>query len=188
VTRPVTVAVTQDSTADAQSFGNCQEMLARKTGTRRSCRLIWRVTGASNLALRLIAPPKLVATQVRFKQSKSLLKIASAAADVSRRTHMFTLNVSFTADEAISLMRVIAAKQWTERDVEKRDDLELIRLRLYDGLYHGQPKPTQIDMGCLTQKRKRERQHSQIPDGRPAHDPEQGHAPRPEIVYEQRAA
>ena len=94
---------------------------------------------------------------------------------------MFTIDVRFTADEAISLMRAIAAKQWTEPDAEKRDDLELIRLRLYDRLYHGQPEPIRIDMGCLADKRKHERQQSRIPDGQPAHDTQQGPAPRPEL-------
>ena len=94
---------------------------------------------------------------------------------------MFTIDVPLTADEAISLMRVIAAKQWTERDAEKRDDLELIRLRLYDRLYHGQPETIRIDMGCLADKRKHERHHSRIPEGQPAHDTQQGHAPRPEL-------
>ena len=63
---------------------------------------------------------------------------------------MFTIDVPLTADEAISLMRIIAAKQWTERDAEKRDDLELIRLRLYDRVYHDRREPIRIDMGCLT--------------------------------------
>ena len=90
---------------------------------------------------------------------------------------MFTIEVPLTADEAISLMRVLAAKQWTERNKEKRDDLELIRLRLY----HCQPEPIRIDMGCLADKRKHERQQPRIPDGQPAQDPQQVHASRPEL-------
>ena len=106
---------------------------------------------------------------------------------------MFTIDVPLTADEAISLMRVIAAKQWTERDAEKRDDLELIRLRLYDRLYHGQPQTIRIDMGCFTDKQKRERHQSRMYDGQPAHDPQRGRAPRLEVEspgaeHERRAA
>lgn len=63
---------------------------------------------------------------------------------------MFTIDVPLTADEAVSLMRMIAAKQWTEASAEKRDDLELIRLRLYDRVYHNRREPIRIDMGCLT--------------------------------------
>jgi hypothetical protein len=94
---------------------------------------------------------------------------------------MLTIDVRFTTDEAISLMRAIAAKKVREPDADKRDDLELIRLRLYDRLYHGQSEPIRIDMGCVADKRKHERQQRPIPDGQPAQDPQRGHAPRPEL-------
>ena len=73
---------------------------------------------------------------------------------------MFTIDVPLTADEAIFLMRVIAAKQWTERDPEKRDDLELIRLKLYDRIYHGQPETIRIGLACVTDQSKDERRHT----------------------------
>ena len=73
---------------------------------------------------------------------------------------MFTIDVPLTADEAISLMRVIAAKQWTERDPEKRDDLELIRLKLYDTIYHGQPETIRIGLASATDQSKDERRHA----------------------------
>ena len=65
---------------------------------------------------------------------------------------MFTVDVRLSIDEAIALMRAIAAKQWTESDAEKRDDLELIRLKLYDRIYHRQAETIRIDIGCLTDK------------------------------------
>ncbi|HYZ85339.1 MAG TPA: hypothetical protein VE621_13095 [Bryobacteraceae bacterium] len=65
---------------------------------------------------------------------------------------MFTVHVQFTVDEAISLMRAIAAKQWAEADEEKREDLELVRLKLYDKVYRSQtaqPAAISIDTGRL---------------------------------------
>jgi hypothetical protein len=63
-------------------------------------------------------------------------------------TSMFTIDLRFTIQEALALMRVIAAKQWTETDPEKRDDLELLRLRLYEKVYRS-PAIVSIDSGRL---------------------------------------
>jgi hypothetical protein len=51
---------------------------------------------------------------------------------------MMLIDVRFTVAEAITLMRTISAKQWRETDAEKWDDLELLRLRLYETVYHRQ--------------------------------------------------
>ena len=62
---------------------------------------------------------------------------------------MFTIDVRFTIDEAISLMRAVAAKQLTEHDAGKRDDLELIRLKLYDRIYHHRRQgPIRMDLAA----------------------------------------
>jgi hypothetical protein len=47
-------------------------------------------------------------------------------------------------------MRAVAAKQYTELDIDKRDELELIRLKLYDRLYHRQRQTIRIDRGGVT--------------------------------------
>jgi hypothetical protein len=92
---------------------------------------------------------------------------------------MLTVDVRLSIDEAIALMRAIAAKQWTE--AEKRDDLELIRLKLYDRIYHRRADTIRIDMGCLTDQIKREPQQLWILDGQRAQDPEQDRATQREI-------
>jgi hypothetical protein len=61
---------------------------------------------------------------------------------------MFTIDIRFTVDEAITLMRVIAAKESRENDTEKRDDLELIRLRLYDQVYHRPVAAVRMDLAA----------------------------------------
>lgn len=58
---------------------------------------------------------------------------------------MLTIDVRLTVGEAISLMRAVAAKQWRETDAEERDDLELLRLKLYDSVYQHQPETIRID-------------------------------------------
>jgi hypothetical protein len=78
---------------------------------------------------------------------------------------MLTIDVRLTVEEAISLMRALAAKRWTETDAEKRDDLELLRLKLYDSVYQRQPETIKIDQW---QSRKSDVQR--------AHDPQQVHA------------
>ena len=65
-----------------------------------------------------------------------------------KETGMFTIDVRFTIQEAVALMRAIAAKGWTETDPEKRDDLELLRLRLYEKVYRS-PAIISIDSGRL---------------------------------------
>jgi hypothetical protein len=47
---------------------------------------------------------------------------------------MSSLDVRLTVSEAIVIMRAISAQQWREPDADKRDDLELIRLKIYDML------------------------------------------------------
>jgi hypothetical protein len=61
---------------------------------------------------------------------------------------MFTVDVRLTIDETIALMRAVAAKQWTETDAKKRDDLELIRLKLYDRIYHRRVETIRIDLAA----------------------------------------
>ena len=78
---------------------------------------------------------------------------------------MLTIDVRLTVEEAISLMRAVAAKRWTETDAEKRDDLELLRLKLYGSVYQRQPEPINIDHW---QSRKSDVQR--------AYDPQQVHA------------
>jgi hypothetical protein len=65
-----------------------------------------------------------------------------------KETSVFTIDVRFTIQEAVALMRAIAARQWTETDPEKRDDLELLRLRLYEKVYRS-PAIVSIDSGRL---------------------------------------
>ena len=65
-----------------------------------------------------------------------------------KETGMFTIDVRFTIQEAVALMQAIAAKRWTETDPEKRDDLELLRLRLYEKVYRS-PAIISIDSGRL---------------------------------------
>src|SRR5579863_9364215 len=65
-----------------------------------------------------------------------------------KETSMFTIDVRFTIQEAVALMQAIAAKRWTETDPEKRDDLELLRLRLYEKVYRS-PAIISIDSGRL---------------------------------------
>ncbi|MDX2150592.1 MAG: hypothetical protein SFV54_07650 [Bryobacteraceae bacterium] len=48
---------------------------------------------------------------------------------------MVTIDVRLTVDEAHSLMRAIAAKEWAERDASRREELELLRTKLYDSIY-----------------------------------------------------
>ena len=78
---------------------------------------------------------------------------------------MLNIDVRLTVDEAIALMRAVAAKQWAERDPEKRDELELIRLKLYDKVYDGYPDPIVIDRGGHADLRKRESRLSLVADG-----------------------
>jgi hypothetical protein len=73
---------------------------------------------------------------------------------------MFTIDVRLTLDEAISVLRAVAAKERTEPDPEKRDDLELIRLNFYHRIYHGRPETIRIDLGYVTDQSKGERQHA----------------------------
>jgi hypothetical protein len=47
---------------------------------------------------------------------------------------MSSIDVRLTVNEAIVIMRAISAQQWREPDAEKRDDLEMLRLKLYDRL------------------------------------------------------
>ena len=61
---------------------------------------------------------------------------------------MFTIDVRLTIQEAVALMRAIAARQWTETDPEKRDDLEVLRLRLSEKI-HRSPAIVSIDSGRL---------------------------------------
>jgi hypothetical protein len=61
---------------------------------------------------------------------------------------MFTIDVRLTRDEAISLMRAVAARQRTEPDPDKRDDLELIRLKLYDRIYHRQRETIRMKLAA----------------------------------------
>jgi hypothetical protein len=61
---------------------------------------------------------------------------------------MRTVDVRLSIDEAIALMRAIAAKQWTESDAEKRDDLELIRQKLYDRIYQRRAETIRIDLAA----------------------------------------
>ena len=55
------------------------------------------------------------------------------------------LTVHLRVEEAVILMRALAATQWRESDTEKQDDLELLRLRLYDSIYHSQRETIRID-------------------------------------------
>jgi hypothetical protein len=61
---------------------------------------------------------------------------------------MLTVDVRLSIDEAIALMQAIAAKQWTECDAEKRDDLELIRQKLYDRIYQRRAEAIRIDLAA----------------------------------------
>jgi hypothetical protein len=78
---------------------------------------------------------------------------------------MFTIDVALTVGQAISVMRAIAAKEWMEPDVSKRDDLEMIRLAIYERVYHCQPQTIGMDMGHLTGLTKHNRQQFRVPDG-----------------------
>ena len=66
---------------------------------------------------------------------------------------MFTVDVRLTTDEAISLMPN-RREAMDGTDAEKRDDLELIRLRLYDRIYHRRAETIRIDIGRLTDQMK----------------------------------
>jgi hypothetical protein len=52
----------------------------------------------------------------------------------SRQTRVSSIEVRLTVDEAIVIIRAVSAQRWREADAEKRDDLELLRLKLYDVL------------------------------------------------------
>ena len=80
---------------------------------------------------------------------------------------MLTIDVRLTVEEAIFLMRAVAAKQRTQPDAAVRDDLELLRLKLYDSTYPRQSEPTRID-----------RRQPRKFDVQCAHDPQQAYAPR----------
>jgi len=80
---------------------------------------------------------------------------------------MLTIDVRLTVEEAIFLMRAVAAKQRTEPDAAVRDDLELLRLKLYESTYPRQSEPIRID-----------RWQPRMVDVQRAHDPQQAYAPR----------
>jgi hypothetical protein len=82
------------------------------------------------------------------------------------RNEMLTIDIRLTVEEASSLMRAVAASQWREADAEKRDDLELLRLKLYDSIYQHHPETIRIDHW---QSRKFDVQR--------AHDPQKVNAP-----------
>jgi hypothetical protein len=83
---------------------------------------------------------------------------------------MLTINIRLTVEEVIFLMRAVAAKRWSEAGAEKRDDLELLRLKLYDSVYQRQPETIRIDHW-----------KSRKFDVQRAHDPQQVHAPQQRI-------
>jgi hypothetical protein len=124
-----------------------------------------------------------------FERAPSVLRIVTrdAAKHGRRSTRMFTVDVRLSIDEATALMRAIAKKQWTESDAEKRDDLELIRLKLYDKIYNRRAETIRIDIGSLTDQIKREPQQLRTLDALRVKDPEQDrvihreiHSPRTE--------
>jgi hypothetical protein len=60
---------------------------------------------------------------------------------------MSALQMQFSADEAIVLMRVLAVAKRKATSIDERDDLEILHGRIYDQMYRSQRQSPSVAFG-----------------------------------------